>query len=279
MPGKKMRHPLTKNEKAEGPRGSRMHLLDLLESGDARSTIDAELLKDTGFRLAEEPESRPRTRNYEDGAEYELELYLSEVAGDADSLPNDWWIPNRVRNARGPVWDLLALLSPKDTAEEGRPGLLMVEAKAHSSEFNPAKGMSEPSSSKESQDNADSIVRRITKTQSRLNSHNHTRIGLPFDHHYQLVNRLAYAVEMAHRGYDVVLMLLGFTEDEWFSDYFRNDNHFQREVGAYLHGIVPLWFPEQRHEFTNGQKTGSLRLVARSLPVINQTPPSKNAAD
>jgi hypothetical protein len=60
-------------------------------------------------------------------------------------------------------------------------------------------------------------------------------------------------------------MYLGFTGDKYFkSDYIRDDSHWQRVMGAYINGVLPLSWPERTTVHRSG---GSVTMQIRSLPV------------
>ncbi|MFH5806309.1 hypothetical protein [Alienimonas sp. DA493] len=248
-------------------RGSRTHVLDLLEDARGRNSLTS-ALRGTGLRPAAEPHFRPAGRG-RDVTEYELEDYLGEVGPPLPALEPTWWVRHREGAARGPVWDLLAVLEPVGGgAPVARPGLLLVDAKAHASEFRPEKGMSEPEDSDRSRENARRIRKPIKEAERRLNVLNRLMVRFPTERHYHLVSRLAYACEAASRGCAAVLMLLGFTGDTTFPDHFRGGPHWQREVGAYLHGVLPLWTLDRPLPVVDGEgrERGTVRVVAPSIP-------------
>lgn len=56
------------------------------------------------------------------------------------------------------------------------------------------------------------------------------------------------------------------------SDVFRgsrDSDHWQRVMGAYMHGVLPQSFPETRIEFESG---GSMAMLIRSLPIMEISP-------
>lgn len=248
---------------ATGPkrdRGSRRHVLDLLELGEfgARMT---RVLAGTTVRLPESPCPQPSDRGCKGGwTEYDAETYLSRrpVPGWAGSLPSCWWV-----NGRGtrPTWDLLCHVLVSD-----RPGLLLVEAKAHEGELDWAGKRLSPTAKVASKDNHARIAGCIKESATALNRLFDGVFDLNVGSHYQLANRVAYAWKLADLGLSVVLLYLGFTGDTYFdSDYIRDDAHWQRVVGGYMQGVLPQQFPERVHALASG---GTHQMLVRSLPVL-----------
>jgi hypothetical protein len=93
---------------------------------------------------------------------------------------------------------------------------------------------------------------------------NRSKITLPFDEHYQLVNRLAYSCHLASLGYNVVLLYLGFCQDTYFDDPILNDRHWQRVMGGYMEDVVSQSFPEIRHDLDGG---GSLQMLIETSEI------------
>lgn len=121
----------------------------------------------------------------------------------------DWWLPAGRMGAMTPNLDIASTCTIN-----GRPGLLLVEAKAHYAEL----------------DN-ESAGRRLKADDSEERKHSHSTIGaaieaanrglraatgLPCsisrDSHYQMANRFAWAWKLADLGVPVVLVYLGFLD-------------------------------------------------------------------
>lgn len=248
--------------------GSRKHLLDLVES-DFRPTINA-LVSQSGLQLADKPDLRPYGRQTTEArSEFELEEYLASHCPHDPLIAEDWWIPHKTKDNKRPTWDLLAKLQDQD----GASGLLLVEAKAHVKELKPQEGMSKPKDTDNSKENAEQIKRRIKETQKVLNRLNRTRIRLPCDNHFQLVNRFAYSCHLASLGWNVILLYLGFSGDTYFEDCIRNERHWQRVMGGYLNGIVSDSFPESLFAF-NGN--GSLQMLIEAREVSSASTAAKS---
>lgn len=246
-------------------RGSRKHVLDLVQSQSFSQTLNS-LLSSTVLQLADSPDLQPYGRQDVNAwSEFELEEYLSLAERQFPGLPpleRNWWLRHRTGLNRSPTWDLIARL--KDRTELPK-GLLLVEAKANISELKIDDSKSRPSQSAESIENDSQIKRRIADANATLNQLGCGHFGLSDQSHYQLANRIAFAVYLANQGYQIVLLYLGFTGDVYFNDAIRDEFQWQRVVGDYLQGVVPQTFPD-RHFATNSG--GSLHFLVRSLPVI-----------
>jgi hypothetical protein len=176
---------------------------------------------------------------------------------------DDWWVSQEFR---GPTWDLLA-----ECRVGGAAGLILVEAKAHESELGragkkapdpfDARSMSNHATIERCMADAEGWYRRALSPDSRLSTSTH----------YQLASRLAAAAMLASCGVHVVLLYLGFTGDTYFEDHLTNDAHWQQTMRAYLKGVVPSW-PGQ---VTPHESGGSVRLLIRSLPVIDVSRPRR----
>lgn len=142
-----------------------------------------------------------------------------------------------------------------------------MEAKANEAELD-WKGKSlRKNASENSILNHQQIGRCITEACQSLNK-KIPGINIQRDNHYQLANRVAFAWKLAQCGMPVVLLYLGFIEDSGISDVgvpFRDNDHWQRVMGAYMQGVLPQSFPETRIEF---ESAGSMTILIRSLPVI-----------
>lgn len=240
-------------------RGSRKHVLDLLERGAFAARM-AQVFTGTPVSLADSPCPQPASRkDKSEWGEYDAEAYLKcrPVKDWAGSLPSRWWVKGR---GTRPTWDLLC-----HVLVSGKPGLLLVEAKAHEAELDWAGKRLSPSPPLASKDNHAQISGCIREADAALNKLCDGVFDLDVSSHYQLANRVAYAWKLADLGLPVVLLYLGFTGDTYFhADYIRDDAQWQRVMGGYLQGVVPPQFPERLHPLTGG---GSLQMLVRSVPV------------
>ena len=238
-------------------RGSRKHVLDLVTSGLAAHTFN-ELLADVNCRVR--PSHRIRPISYSDPGESDLRGFCTECgpAGVDLQAMNDWWVSAEYK---GPTWDLLA----ECTIAE-RAGYLLVEAKAHESELQRGGKSQRAGASEQSQANHGRIAECLERTQTWFRSNVDPQCQIGIDSHYQLANRLSAAEALASCGVPVILLYLGFTGDTYFkSDFFKDDPHWQRVMGAYLDGVVPLGWPGQTTP--RNDRGGSVTMLIRSLPV------------
>lgn len=246
---------------ATGPsrdRGSRKHVLDMLELTEFEAKMGT-VLAGTVVHLAVPALPRPTSRKCEaDWSEDDAETYLKRhsVKGWTGTLPSCWWVAGR---GTRPTWDLLCHVLVSD-----KPGLLLMEAKAHEGELDWAGKKLSPSAKLASKDNHARIAGCIREADAALNKLCDGVFNLDVGNHYQLVNRVAYAWKLASLGLPVVLVYLGFTGDTYFADYLRDDAHWQRVMGGYMQGVVSQQFPERVYSLPGG---GSLQMLIRSLPV------------
>lgn len=113
-----------------------------------------------------------------------------------------WWLAVPHRRANTPNWDIASACHIK-----GQPGLLLVEAKAHSAELDAAgKYFSE----KSNRQNHEKIGLAIEQANAALTAATGNPWHLSRDHHYQLSNRFAWAWRLADLGVPVALLYLGF---------------------------------------------------------------------
>lgn len=243
-------------------RGSRKHLLDLLDSEHVEQRL-TDLLLGTGVTVAAGAARQPL--GHREPSEWTIRRFAAKhLAGqfDYDSFDR-WWVGDQYQN---PQWDLLVACDI-----DGRPGLLMVEAKAHECEVSQSGKPLKDAASEQSKANHEQIGRCVAAARQGLSSLV-DRIAISRDSHYQLSNRVASAWKLASLGLPVALLYLGFTGDTYFRDYLRDADHWQRVVGAYMADVLPLSFPEQPIAIPRG---ATMRMLIRSLPALKpSTPPS-----
>jgi hypothetical protein len=141
----------------------------------------------------------------------------------------DWWLKIADR-ANTPNWDLV---SQCDIG--GRPGLILVEAKAHTAE---PKREGKP---KGQSDNDDRIEKAIRQANLALN-----RIlagwELTKDSHYQLCNRFAWTWKLATMDIPTILVYLGFLHCDEMSDQgvpFNSSEDWERVLREHADSVVP----------------------------------------
>ncbi len=144
-----------------------------------------------------------------------------------------WWLEVRP-SANTPNWDIASTCTVS-----GKPGLLLVEAKAHATELSCA-GKTRPATPN-GWKNHEKIGRAIAEANAALNE---LRAGwaLSRDSHYQLSNRYAWAWKLASLGVPVVLVYLGFLNADEMADRgepFRMAQAWAQAVQTHSQGIVP----------------------------------------
>jgi len=162
-----------------------------------------------------------------------VEARLGEVPGfltaEQRETVTSWWLVHR-RRANTPNWDIACTATI-----EGRPGLILVEAKAHSGE------LKVDGKKPGNQDNDTKIGAAIQQANTALNAIL-PGWSLSRDSHYQLANRLAWSWKVASLGVPVVLVYLGFLRADEMRDQgepFVDSDAWEGVVREYSRGIVP----------------------------------------
>lgn len=246
-------------------RGSAKHLLDLIESSHGRDALNG-LVADGSAFIQPHDRWQPAGRGTSDEKrEWEIPAFCAKHSVEADKLAGlkDWWLPQQSdgKTRKGATWDLLSTCTIR-----GRNGLLLVEAKAHEEELDDSGKHLAPNASVQSKLNHHHIGANLREASERLNERADGIFNLRIDSHYQLANRIAWAWKLADCGIPVVLLYLGFLGDTYFrSDYLRDADHWQRAMGAYLHGVVPIGLPGTPIAGRNG---GTFTLLVKSMPIM-----------
>ena len=243
---------------SRGFRGSRKHILDLLEQKDFVGVFN-NLLRNSGATVSNNDIYHPK--GYPDPEEMELRDFGPKYLADQInwSTIRKWW-PDYP--AKSPQWDLLITCTVA-----AKRGLVLVEAKASEAELDWKGKLLRKNASETSIHNHQQIDRCISEAYQSLNE-KIPWVNIQRDSHYQLANRIAFTWKLAQCGMPVVLLYLGFIGDSGISDVgvpFRDNDHWQRVMGAYIQGFLPQSFPETRIEFESG---GSMVMLIRSLPIM-----------
>jgi hypothetical protein len=182
----------------------------------------------------------------------------------------DWWLVHK-RGAKLPTWDLVVAALDKS----GRPGLVLIEAKAHASELSEAGKQwpqrKSPEEQKRSNGNHERIGRAISEATISL-QHIDPDIRLSRDKSYQLSNRIAFAWKLASMGIPVALIYLGFIGDAAIScaeDCFHEAAQWRK---AFL-GHAAEHFPARLYDREINSGAASFWFLFRELPVLRQSPP------
>jgi hypothetical protein len=237
-------------------RGSRKHLLDLLDAAEGATGLNA-VLADHGVSVSPAHPCRPR--GHHDPEEWTLRAFCRthcQQLMDYRSFAG-WWVPERYTN---PTWDLLSICSVN-----GRTGILLVEAKAHEAELDWGPKPLPKSASEQSRRNHERIRTCIEEARAWLDAMVGGGVTISADSHYQLSNRVSSAWKLAACGLPTVLLYLGFTGDTSFDHHFVDADHWQRCMGAYLHGVLPQSLPGC---VLHHPSDGSFLLLVNSLPIV-----------
>lgn len=236
-----------KSDKPERDKGSYRHMLDLVSAPNFREIID-ELLSGTNSRLADADHRHPSGRSKKrEWTEVILEDYLKRhPLPDYAGLDRKWWIAFK---GNRPTWDLICHLEIDE-----KPGLLLVEAKAHQAEMSEKDKKSEvDKKNHRSIANDLSIRLRLAETSLALGDMELGRFHLSADHDYQLSNRLVYLYKLASDGVPVVLLYLGWTNSpDWPDDPFTDKFAWNEAVEGHFKRIGPWEFVEMKHQLESG---------------------------
>jgi hypothetical protein len=244
-------------------RGSRKHVLDWVESPQFIAGL-TEMLKPVGVVIP--PSATYLPKGYASPWEARLDTLdagLPVVQGVREQL-RDWWLEHH-RGANTPNWDLVV-----ECEIEGRPGLVLVEAKANWPELTVHGKSSKPEDSPNSHANHRRIRQAIAEARAGLEVVA-PGIDIRIDSHYQLANRVAFLWKLATLGIPTVLVHLGFTGDEGIRDAgapFEDDADWRRAFSDYTKDQIPASMLERRLELG----AAPAWFVVRSRAVIEQSP-------
>lgn len=166
--------------------------------------------------------------------------------GRADSLLDPaigaslikWWLAVP-KAGRVPHWDIASTCTI-----EGKPGLLLVEAKAHSEELKKEKAGKKKDrvESADSQRNRAQIKSCMKDANASLKYETGLDWQLSIEHCYQMSNRFTWAWKLTELGYSVILMYLGFINAEEMVDkgpLFVDSGDWERQVKLHSQILFP----------------------------------------
>jgi hypothetical protein len=137
------------------------------------------------------------------------------LSGERQLALGKWWLPANRLKARTPNLDIASTCTI-----DGRPGILLVEAKAHSVELKKeAAGRSlgrEPT--EERKESHITIGAAIEQARAGLSAATALPFNISRDSHYQMSNRFAWSWKLAQLGVPVVLVYLGFLRADEMAD-------------------------------------------------------------
>jgi hypothetical protein len=172
---------------------------------------------------------------YDHPQEARLDSFGPQALPGADIWPelDRWWL---AKGGNTPNWDIAL-----SCEINYRPGLILVEAKAHTRELSPwgkRLGEDAPAASLETHarigeaiDEAGSALRAVV-----------SGVNISRDSHYQLSNRLAFGWKLASLGIPTVVAFLGFLGDSNIVDVgepFRDDEHWRKVFADYASPVAP----------------------------------------
>lgn len=119
----------------------------------------------------------------------------------------EWWLPAGRHNARTPNFDIASTC-----VIDGRPGLLLVEAKAHADELEKeaAGRVLLNDASQDRRASHETIGKAISAANDGLSAATALPWQISRDSHYQMSNRFAWSWKLTELGVPVVLVYLGF---------------------------------------------------------------------
>jgi hypothetical protein len=224
-------------------KGSKKHIIELIDSDDFIATMNTILLP---YRAEITDKKYMQPKGSMDVSEHGLQTFIKtnklreRFPTLADFDFNKWWSPH---SGKTPTWDMISLCKL-----HGKDAILLVEAKAHKSEFSrskkqlPKKQQADNKPSEGSEINHLNIEARIKEASDNLNTKN-TGFNISTASHYQLSNRVASAWRLNKLDVPVVLLYLGFTGDTYFKkDYFEDNALWRQEFTKYIDGVVPSAF-------------------------------------
>lgn len=182
-------------------------------------------------------------RGFVESDEARLGEAASFLNADQREALTAWWLAVRGR-ANTPNWDIVSTCQM-----DGRPGLVLVEAKAHAGELH------RDGKSTGNERNDASISAAIAEANAALGG---AAAGwnLCVDANYQLCNRFAWAWKLASVGVPVVLVYLGFLDAEEMSNgVLRSADAWRACVLEHARDVVP------EHAWEQWQGSGAARFV------------------
>ena len=215
-------------------RGSRRHVLDWTESPQFSTELE-QLTAPLSVRVAGPDCWMPRGRS----APCEARLGTFRPYPFRESCPwselRGWWLAHP-RGANTPNWDLACAAYIND-----EPGLILVEAKAHTSELSSAGKPPCRAHIGATAENHGRIGAAIGEASDALRSVD-ARVNLQRDAYYQLSNRIAFAWKLASLGVPTVLVYLGFLGDgnvRGPEHALKGDGHWQRVFREHAESVWP----------------------------------------
>jgi hypothetical protein len=180
-----------------------------------------------------------KPRGFLDAAEAKLSETPDFLTAAQRATLTTWWL-KVPQHANTPNWDLVSTCRM-----EGRPGLVLVEAKAHGGELHNA-GKPHGHAG-----NDETIAAAIAEANTALDPARGWNLSREVN--YQLCNRMAWAWKVASLGVPVVLAYLGFLNALEMGDArFSTHEHWLQSLLDHARGTVPESAWEQPHRVGDG---------------------------
>jgi hypothetical protein len=145
----------------------------------------------------------------------------------------DWWLAEPTPRSKTPTWDIVSTCSI-----DGRPGLLLIEAKAHERELiNELCGKRFDEHS--SRANHSKIAGAIAEANEGLRLATGWDWRLSSTSCYQISNRFAWAWKLCTLGYPVVLVYLGFIGATDMAKSFKTSDQWHSSVKGHSSALFP----------------------------------------
>ena len=164
----------------------------------------------------------------------------------------NWWLAPASQGARTPNFDIASTCTIDD-----RPGLLLVEAKAHDEELKKetAGRLLRSGSSDDRMVSHETIGAAIGSARDGLTNSTMLKWRITRDSHYQMSNRFAWSWKLVALGIPVVLVYLGFLKADEMIDRgqpFASYEDWEQLVKAHSRPLFPpkVW---GRNWIVNGQ--------------------------
>lgn len=148
----------------------------------------------------------------------------------------NWWLAVHRGKMTTPNWDIASTCTII-----GKPGLVLVEAKAHKNELDWAGKSLKNDASQGSVKNHSRIGEVISEASAELLRITNGSWGLSRDSRYQLANRFAWSWKLASLGIPIILVYLGFLDAQDMGknrELFTCDEDWERAVREYGEGVV-----------------------------------------
>lgn len=181
----------------------------------------------------EPPAVRPAHRREQAGGCHPVDRDGGFVAVTERRELMEWWLEVAGPTSWTPLWDVAGTCSI-----EGRDGLILVEAKAHSNELS-TSGKQKPRS-ENGRKNHERIGSAIAQANVELRRAAGGSWALSRDNRYQLSNRFAWSWKLASLGVPVILIYLGFLRArEMMPDGapFRTEDDWEATLRGYARGV------------------------------------------